>query len=599
MSLKKICVFACFSILLFGCAFSNAPSDVPTSSISQTANHYLSYYVGDELYLSQKIYSNGLIDLPKNPAKEGYLFSGWYFDEGLWTKGLKEDSFLGVEVESDYSVFAYFKEEEPEKHYLNYYVDGALYDRSELMEGEELSFPSDPEKEDYLFKGWYFDKGSWKNRLSKDSFLSQTILEDSSVYAYFVDDPKSRIGVGVWNGSYHFSVDDNGKQAAQDLRDSGVTTILGLSPYFNSDFSSFADYCEEIGMNLIPSPQPWNKEEGKFDAWDGSIPSWLNKPAVIGVLVQDEPGYNEIASLKEKKDKWDAGENLGKTFFVNLRAASFVYASDEVDYQTYLDEVYASLSPDIISVDSYPLQEDGRIDTYYLKTLDFCSHQAKEKNIPFYMSVCSAKHNSTSGPLMTPTVENLSWQIDLALAYGASGIFHYVYASHDPAYTCMADLHGNKQALYEVMSESNEILHSADRLYTKYEYLGTSALDVGSTSALLKRLEHSVDITSIDGISGVSTEDGDLICGLFQNKKDGRFALRLVNAGKSTGNVSSSGIMASFEMGEIKNIDIAVSKDYVSANLVVKGEKTKKEIIEGALSLSLSSYGSAFVELIK
>ena len=49
-----------------------------------------------------------VIKLPENPTKDGYVFDGWFWDEGTWQKPFTANSLLDTPLSSDMSVYAKF-----------------------------------------------------------------------------------------------------------------------------------------------------------------------------------------------------------------------------------------------------------------------------------------------------------------------------------------------------------------------------------------------------------------------------------------------------------------------------------------------------------
>lgn len=571
---------------------ASSPAE-PSSSLAPRKAHYLNCYVDGELYVTLKVYQGALITLPAEPKKEGFLFMGWYFDEGTYQNQVKQDSFLHQQLsEDDYSCYARFLAEEAIQHYVNFYVDSALYSRKPLIFGEALAMPEDPAKDEYDFQGWYLDEGTYLDALTADYPLAHEVNSDLSAYAYFL--PKEHIPVAVWCGSYHFSVDDGGREAALALKNAGVNQIIGLSPAFNSDFSSFCDYCAEIGMTLIPNPAPWDGSSSSFSPWDGTPPSWVGKEAVYGVLGQDEPAYAELNALSEKKAVWEAADHAGKKFFVNLRAAGFVASADQVEYGAYLDAVFAKVSPDAVGTDSYPLLASGNVFVRHFQTVEQCAKAARDHGVPFCMSVCAAQHSSTDGLLMMPTAENIAWQMGVAESFGATWLSHYVYASHEGGYVCMSDLHGNAQSLYAEVAGANSSLHAYDDVSLKYEYLGTAAYDEGGDNPMFALLDHLSDVTAYGGISALSASGGDALIGIYREKGGAGMAFRFTNAFASL-NASPNSAYRPFAMGEIAlSLTLPGSS---SGTLYGEGDAQTVFAEGGSLSLTIPSYGSLFLAL--
>ena len=75
--------------------------------------------------------------------------------------------------------------EVPKKYTISFYDGDELVDTIETYGNEEISMPAAPKKEGFTFKGWFSDKGIWKDELTKDTFVGQVLTEDVNVYAYY------------------------------------------------------------------------------------------------------------------------------------------------------------------------------------------------------------------------------------------------------------------------------------------------------------------------------------------------------------------------------------------------------------------------------
>ena len=71
---------------------------------------------------------------------------------------------------------------------INFYVDGELYDGISTEGGETIEMPDNPEKEGYVFQGWFWDEGTWAQPFTASSLLNQPVSEALSVYAYFISE---------------------------------------------------------------------------------------------------------------------------------------------------------------------------------------------------------------------------------------------------------------------------------------------------------------------------------------------------------------------------------------------------------------------------
>ena len=77
--------------------------------------------------------------------------------------------------------------EVPKKYTISFYDGDELVDTIETYGNKEISMPAAPKKEGFTFKGWFSDKGIWKDELTKDTFVGQVLTEDVNVYAYYLE----------------------------------------------------------------------------------------------------------------------------------------------------------------------------------------------------------------------------------------------------------------------------------------------------------------------------------------------------------------------------------------------------------------------------
>lgn len=65
---------------------------------------------------------------------------------------------------------------------LNFIVDDSLYYSVYTNNSEKISIPKDPQKDGYIFDGWYWDKDSWKDPFTVNSLLNQPIKSEMNIY---------------------------------------------------------------------------------------------------------------------------------------------------------------------------------------------------------------------------------------------------------------------------------------------------------------------------------------------------------------------------------------------------------------------------------
>lgn len=162
-----------------------------TACVTETEvpkKYTISFYDGDELVDTIETYGNEEISMPAAPKKEGFTFKGWFSDKGIWKDELTKDTFVGQVLTEDVNVYAYYLENETpvaSEYTITFYIDGEAVDSIETSGNERLTLPAAPEKDDYTFEGWFFDNGTWQERLTANTYEETPLTEDVSVYAYY------------------------------------------------------------------------------------------------------------------------------------------------------------------------------------------------------------------------------------------------------------------------------------------------------------------------------------------------------------------------------------------------------------------------------
>ena len=305
--LMGICALA--ATMLASCAESS-------SKIEYT----ISFYDGDTFISSLKTKGNETIELPDAPEKEDAEFKGWYLDEGIWQEQLTEDYFLSHDIDGDLDSFAYYlakEEPAPEEFTISFFVDGELYSSLLTAGNELLSLPEAPNKDNYEFKGWYFDDGTFENRLYPNTYENLPLEANVSVYAYYAlieDIPEEYQVSFVVNGGTLIEPIVTSKIEDEPKTSRKGYTFLGW--YFDKSFSSKASFPLEITEDITLYAK-WEENEpaGITFTVDGSglltavegisetnseviIPSEVNGQAVKQIgqdLFRDNPFLRKLS----------------------------------------------------------------------------------------------------------------------------------------------------------------------------------------------------------------------------------------------------------------------------------------------------------------
>lgn len=84
---------------------------------------------------------------PANPERDGFTFNGWYVD------GVPYD--FTEAITRDINVYAYWNQIAYSVKFVD--TDGTVLDEQTVSHNETPGYPSEPQKEHFVFKGWYAD----------------------------------------------------------------------------------------------------------------------------------------------------------------------------------------------------------------------------------------------------------------------------------------------------------------------------------------------------------------------------------------------------------------------------------------------------------
>ncbi len=132
-----------------------------------TVKFELNFKVDGQTYATLTTAGEESISLPENPTKEGYLFDGWYWDEGTWQRPFTANSLLDAPLSGDMSVYAHFvsqaekeqEEQEKEAEKNSYTVTFETNGGTTLPSQKVKVLNESPvtEKDYNSFVGWYTD----------------------------------------------------------------------------------------------------------------------------------------------------------------------------------------------------------------------------------------------------------------------------------------------------------------------------------------------------------------------------------------------------------------------------------------------------------
>ena len=339
--------------------------------------------------------------------------------------------------------------------------------------------------------------------------------------------------IGVWNGPISATYNEQG---LDDLKDAGVNLLNFYFP-FDTDMLDLAD---AKGMKVLPSISHDSARTmtQSFDRFFGGDDySWTTHPALLGVVVMDEPKYSEFEELAGLKPQFYKIMPADKLFHVNLYP-SYVIGGGGADmtvlggtYEDYIEHFANIIKPEALSFDHYALEKDpenGRtvIRSSFFTDLETVAHAAKRHGIPMQFTMQTSGHFN----YVSPTVEELRWQMAVSMAFGARSITHYSYMQENSTYQSMVTFTGARTPVFDRVKTVNLEIRKWDNVYMGFRWENTAAIGGRNRipDFLLRNMKHSPEIKDIDGVQSVTSSE-DLLMGCFTDAK-GNKGFMLTNA---------------------------------------------------------------------
>ena len=122
------------------------------------------------------------INIPNNPEKEGFVFDGWYWDEGTFLRPFTANSLLDEPISGDLTVYAKWLPESLLTTNFEVIFDtqgGSAVDTQTVLFRDTLSEPNEPTRLGYLFAGWFKDR----NHTEEWNFITGKVENNMTLYA--------------------------------------------------------------------------------------------------------------------------------------------------------------------------------------------------------------------------------------------------------------------------------------------------------------------------------------------------------------------------------------------------------------------------------
>lgn len=221
------------------------------------AEYTISFYIDGALADIIRTSGNETLDLPAAPGKDGYTFTGWFFDNGTWRNELTADTYSEKPLTGDVSVYAFYEKSEepvlPQEYTVFFDVDNgtpvAAVTTSRIEKQPQTT------REGYTFEGWYTDK----NFTEKVTFPYEVTAEQT-LYAKW---EKNTYTV-------HFETD--GGTAVGDM----VVSVIERSPSTEKKGYTFEGwYADENFTEKVTFPYEVTRAQTLYAKWTQNIPAGI------------------------------------------------------------------------------------------------------------------------------------------------------------------------------------------------------------------------------------------------------------------------------------------------------------------------------------
>jgi hypothetical protein len=255
------------------------------------------------------------------------------------------------------------------------------------------------------------------------------------VLAATLNDGLDMFPIGFWNYA-PIEVFDEAK--IQEWQDAGVTLTMG--PTFSATPENVArmkqvlDWAQARKIKVIicdprthtPGPLPADHVNRVAQA----VKDFGGHPASFGFHILDEPSTAEFQSVCDGVKTTKAAAPALHPFVNLLPWYPGVNTRVGFDnWQTYLDEFLKQSGAEFLCYDCYSQMNPEKSGwPMYFKNLNEFREAAQRNGVPFWTTILSVGHFH----YRCPSEDDIRWQFNTAVAYGAQGILYFFFYMRQP-----------------------------------------------------------------------------------------------------------------------------------------------------------------------
>jgi hypothetical protein len=245
-----------------------------------------------------------------------------------------------------------------------------------------------------------------------------------------------------------------------------------------------------------------------------TIKALMNKPALYGYYLDDEPELSEIQDLALLTAQIQAIDSKHPCY-INLYP-NWIWGG-AAGYAANVKAFLEQTSVPFLSFDYYPIfsPQDGVPSTLHpdwYRNLEDIASAAKKKGIPFWAFALALSHSTITSFYPVPTIAELRLQVFSNLAYGAQGIQYFTY---------WGLYHDAPTIVYDRVKTVNQEIQNLSSVF-----LHASVISVWHTGAQLPNGTRPIDKLPAP-VKSLTTSDEGAVVSLLE-KGDSRY-LAIVN----------------------------------------------------------------------
>ena len=250
----------------------------------------------------------------------------------------------------------------------------------------------------------------------------------------------------------NYQLDEAGTNQALAMADQvGLKVLVAGDPRM----TVIAQHMEVTDDRTVPA----SISTADATAWVRSCADvYADHPSFAGFSLYDEPSAARFPTV-------GALTGIVRAATPTLLPYANLNRGNGARYTRFTREYLDTVRPSLISFDRYPFLTD-RLDTDYFETWAIVRRAALEAGVPAWTYVQSTGFRGHA----VPTAAQLTWQVNVSLAYGCKGIQYFTYWTPDPArgegYTeALITTDGHRTPLYAAARTLNrDWLQPAGRL---------------------------------------------------------------------------------------------------------------------------------------